>query len=955
MNARRSIPLVIAFVLVLGACTPAAQDGSGAPEVSRAAVASDGQPGIASSAPSSGEPGSLSPSAVAANPSCVPVGTKVAQGRDAVDRLGPRLEAAARRVGMSSARLRKTLLEDRTARVDGCGALFYVDVKAPAEAGGPDAVPSPQAAVLPYSSTFKLHSRPGSLRTIYLDFNGFRVDASAWTAAYGSGAAWDLLPYDTDGNGGSFSSAEQDVIQDVWRRVSEDYAPFDVDVTTEDPGFDAIDRSSTDDTRYGTRAVVTDDDVIGSTCGCGGLAYVGVFDSTLGTNYHHSYYQPALLFADNLSGGTSSKSIAEAASHEVGHNLGLNHDGTSTLEYYQGAGAWAPIMGVAYYRPLGQFSRGQYADADNTEDDLAVIAAHGLPAVLDDHADVRTSATSLSVLPAGAIGEISTAADVDWFSFTSSGGSVTVSATPAALSPNLDIKLSLYNSAGSLVSSADPASAFVGEDAASGLAATLTSTTSAGTYYVQVDGVGSGNVATTGYSDYASIGRYGLAVATNAAPVITTTVLSPTVVGQAYSQILTSAGGSGAHSWSLASGSLPAGLTLSSSGTLSGTPTSTSSASFTLRVTDGAATSSTRAFVVAAGLKITSQNLPEATTATPYSATLTGAGGTTPYSWSITSGTLPSGLSIAGGVISGTPSSAGTRVLVIRLTDAASRTVSSVITITVVDPLGLSNQTLPSGVVGSQYEEFLHASGGRPSYGWTLVSGSLPPGTRLTSSGWITGLPTAVGTTTSTVRATDRSGRTLTAGLTIVINPLAPTLTSLSPSSGSTSGGTVVTISGTNLTGATGVSFGGTAAASFSVLNATTVSAVSPARAAGQVDVAVTTPGGTTAAGAGSKFTYIVPTPTGISGAVSSASGPVRGAQVRVYSVTGASPLAVAVSAADGSWSIAIPAGTYEVQVVPPSGRHRRAWVGGATRSSATDLAVVAGSVDAGTTNLSVR
>jgi len=151
------------------------------------------------------------------------------------------------------------------------------------------------------------------------------------------------------------------------------------------------------------------------------------------------------------------------------------------------------------------------------------------------------------------------------------------------------------------------------------------------------------------------------------------------------------------------------------------------------------------------------------------------------------------------------------------------------------------------------------------------------------------------------------------------------------------------------------VSFGGTAAASFSVVNSTTVTAISPARAAGEVDVVVTTPGGSTATNANSKFTFVAPAPGGLNGTVTTTSGPLRGAQVRIYSTTGATPLAVAVSAADGTWSVALPAGAYEVQVVPPSGRHLRTWVGGAGRASATDFVVTSGSTGTGTTSLTAR
>ena len=110
-------------------------------------------------------------------------------------------------------------------------------------------------------------------------------------------------------------------------------------------------------------------------CGCGGHAYLDVFDST----YSHDYYQPAWVFPQALS--NNSKYIADAASHEAGHNFGLSHDGTRTAPYFGGSGGWGPIMGSPYGQPITQWSNGSYAGANNTEDDLALIAGNGAPLV----------------------------------------------------------------------------------------------------------------------------------------------------------------------------------------------------------------------------------------------------------------------------------------------------------------------------------------------------------------------------------------------------------------------------------------------------------------------------------------------------------------------------------------------------------------------------------------------
>ncbi len=134
------------------------------------------------------------------------------------------------------------------------------------------------------------------------------------------------------------------------------------------------------------------------TCSCGGVAYIGVFDDT------SNYYKPALVFYDRLGAGNE-KYVAEAISHEAGHNMGLHHDGSSTTSYYQGHGSgatgWAPIMGMGYYQSLVQWSKGEYPGANNKEDDFAVMASNGLPLRADDHGNSIGTATRLGGITAG--------------------------------------------------------------------------------------------------------------------------------------------------------------------------------------------------------------------------------------------------------------------------------------------------------------------------------------------------------------------------------------------------------------------------------------------------------------------------------------------------------------------------------------------------------------------------
>ncbi|MCP4001504.1 MAG: cell surface protein, partial [Gammaproteobacteria bacterium] len=304
-------------------------------------------------------------------------------------------------------------------------------------------------------------------------------------------------PYNLDSDDLSFNNAERDRIQNTWLLVAEDYAPFDVDVTTEDPGQDAITRSSNSDDQYGTRVVMTVDDF--ASCGCGGFAYVGVFDNV------GDFHKPAFVFNNSLKG------LAEAVSHEVGHNAGLSHDGiVNGSSYYDGHGSgatgWASIMGVGYYQQLVQWSKGEYANANNSQDDIQVIQNNGLPLMVDDHGNSTVTATLLDSTTDGTTvilsgkGLIERRSDVDVFGFVSGIGDLSMNISPAPYSPNLDIEAELYNANGSLIRSSNPVNNLDASFNEPGLPA--------GEYFVMIKGIGKGDPLATGYTDYASLGNY---------------------------------------------------------------------------------------------------------------------------------------------------------------------------------------------------------------------------------------------------------------------------------------------------------------------------------------------------------------------------------------------------------------------------------------------------------------
>ena len=437
-----------------------------------------------------------------------------AGGVEAIERLGANLPAVAAEVGMTATELRAELLSDPDLQLDRNDDLLYVDREL-ADFPQPEPGAEPigeQAPPFDLADTFELHSKPGANRVIFLDFDGHEISGTSWNSGSYS-SAFTAGPFDADGTPGTFNDAEKETIQIVWQRVAEDFAPFNVDVTTEAPAESAITRTDANDLVFGTRLLVSNTDFV-DTCGCGGIAYLNAFDTTSG----HAALQPAFVFTRN---NQTSKFIAEAASHEIGHNLGLRHDGrgkgdssgTGNEGYYTGHGNWAPIMGVGYYHPVSQWSKGEYKGANNKQDDFVVMQENGAPLVTDDYADKPAGAAFLgATFPVEEEGIISFAKDVDYFKFNAGAGDITVTITPSPNSPNLDIAAQLLTIKNKSLAKVNVASTQVSPSVAAGMDAVLTTTaTAAGTFVVKIDGAANGN-GSSGYSEYGSVGSYTIEV-----------------------------------------------------------------------------------------------------------------------------------------------------------------------------------------------------------------------------------------------------------------------------------------------------------------------------------------------------------------------------------------------------------------------------------------------------------
>lgn len=355
-------------------------------------------------------------------------------------------------------------------------------VETPADAAvGSDTSSFIQTPQYPSSQTFKLHSRKGARRVIYLDFDGHVTPAGGpWGGRIVSPA------YDTDGNAAAFSGAERGAIQQIWRQVAEDFAPFDVDVTTEEPGAGALGYSGPADTVWGMRVVIGGSSTDWYKGGAGGVAFVGSFQRATEV--------PCFVFSKNLFGFNS---VAYAASHEVGHTFGLSHDGTlAGAEYYGGQSNWAPIMGAGYGKAVVQWSKGDYADANNAEDDLAIIAQEapyadaGIALTRETALELRVGDTAGGVIPRDS--------DQAWYRIPMTAGSVDLIGEVAGPSPNLKLRLTLQDELGNVV-----AQTAVGAS----MGARLRANVASGVHYLIVEGIGAGDPLVS-FDGYGSVGRF---------------------------------------------------------------------------------------------------------------------------------------------------------------------------------------------------------------------------------------------------------------------------------------------------------------------------------------------------------------------------------------------------------------------------------------------------------------
>jgi len=258
-------------------------------------------------------------------------------------------------------------------------------------------------------------------------------------------------------------------------------------------------------------------------------------------------------------------------------------------------------------------------------------------------------------------------------------------------------------------------------------------------------------------------------------------------VGVYYNASLNAASCNNSFTWSLNSGSLPAGLQLNSGGQIFGTPNSSGTFNFSAHVIDGNSNTTNRnlSITILTAVQITPTSLPPGMVSQNIHTNLQATGGQAPYDWNTISGSLPPGVLFNAGLIDGIPTNSGIFNFTVQVIDQLGGTDNQLLTLTIngsAQPLQVTTTSLPNGTLNTFYSQPVNATGGQQPYSWSLAPGSapLPPGLNLSSGGTISGTPTNSGTFFFNLRVTDALSATADGLLSISIPTPPLQITTLS-------------------------------------------------------------------------------------------------------------------------------------------------------------------------------
>lgn len=359
-----------------------------------------------------------------------------------------------------------------------------------------------------------LQSRPGAPNVLLVDYWGGVVSGTAWNDAYNASQP---IPYDefnvngAQGGTDDFSANEKSIMYTGWASMAEDYAPFNINVTTSLAVFNATSESQR------ARLIVTPTIAwFDSTGQTGGVAYVGVF------NNFTNYYKIGWSWAQDAN------QIGQINSHEAGHIMGLEHDGySSVLEYYPGHGNWSSIMGgnspfdingsFQGFRDYSHWNNGTYNLANNTAENDLIELRSMLGVVADDVGDSNANAQFLNVEGDSFMGLIrpqGLGADTDVFRLHQANTSaVSIDVKPAFVdinnvesAQNLSMRVQVKNQSNQVVGQELP------NQNPSLNRLSFTQTLSPGVYYISVVNESYNTSSTTGFPEYGNGGFYSVDV-----------------------------------------------------------------------------------------------------------------------------------------------------------------------------------------------------------------------------------------------------------------------------------------------------------------------------------------------------------------------------------------------------------------------------------------------------------
>ena len=391
-----------------------------------------------------------------------------------------------------------------------------------AEAGIEEALePYTQTAVLRESmvdwslllSVPQLESKPGAAATLVLDFNGHTQ--ATWENSRGEFTDLVTPSFNADGTGSTFSLREQEIIRNAWAAVAEDFAPFDINVTTIEP--------ADPDHAMVTRVAIGGhpSDWYRTDSSPSGTSSIGSFTSDV-PNLAFAFSE--ILVDDAADDGLTDEELAitigNTVSHEAGHGFGLRHQseynaaGDLVDSYHEGDADWTPIMGSNFQTDRVTWHNGTTSDAETFQKDLDVISSYdnGFGYRADDHGNSMSTATpvfgGILGFPEAMLnvsGIVETMSDADYFRFETTGGTVNATLNVAEFAPNLDARLELWRPAQYSTSRFGQvliakASRLAMNDDLNELGASISVALTAGTYYLVV----------RSHGQYGDLGQYTL-------------------------------------------------------------------------------------------------------------------------------------------------------------------------------------------------------------------------------------------------------------------------------------------------------------------------------------------------------------------------------------------------------------------------------------------------------------